>query len=311
MTNINLDQFLGGSYIGAQGIQGIAGSQGIQGRQGIQGSLGSQGIQGITGSQGIVGALKPWTIITANHLAVNGDRLIANTTAGSFTVTLPDGPTTGSYLQITDGGNWSVNNLLIDRNGTTIEGIADTLILDVPQTTVEFIYDGTTWQFTSTTGARGPTGITGSQGIQGTNGAPVIAITDDITSITTRYVSFVDAISGTVTGLGVSSTKLYFNPNTGTLNATEFNSLSDMSLKENIETITNPLESIKNINGFKFNWKDTKEKSMGVSAQNIEDIFPEIVNNDIHKSVNYNGLIAVLIEAIKQLDDKIEALTKK
>lgn len=62
-------------------------------------------------------------------------------------------------MQITDGGNWAVNNLLINRNGSTIEGIADTLAIDIPQTTVEFTYDGTTWQFTSTTGARGPAGF--------------------------------------------------------------------------------------------------------------------------------------------------------
>ena len=111
------------------------------------------------GAQGTQGALLPWSIINGNHLAVDGARLIANTTAGSFTVTLPATPITGAYVQITDGGDWSVNNLLINRNGSTIEGIADTLAIDLAQTTVELVYDGTTWQFTSTTGARGPAGI--------------------------------------------------------------------------------------------------------------------------------------------------------
>ncbi len=114
---------------------------------------------GAQGTAGAAGALLPWSVINANHLAVNGARLIANTTAGSFTVTLPATPVTGAYVQITDGGNWAVNNLLINRNGSTIEGIADTLAIDIPQTTVEFTYDGATWQFTSTTGARGPTGF--------------------------------------------------------------------------------------------------------------------------------------------------------
>ena len=126
MTNINLDQFFGASYVG------------------------------FTGS---TGALKAWTVKTANYTAVNGDRFIANTTAGSFTVTLPAIPITGAYVQITDGGDWSVNNLLINMNGSTIEGINDTLAIDIKQTTVEFVYDGTTWQFTSTTGARGPIGF--------------------------------------------------------------------------------------------------------------------------------------------------------
>ena len=124
----NLSTLLSNSYVGAQGIQGVSGGGGA------------------------------WIIQSTNYLAIDGDKIIANTTAGSFTITLPETPTTGAYVQITDGGNWSVNNLLINRNGSTIEGIADTLSIDLAQTTVEFIYDGTTWQFTSTTGARGATG---------------------------------------------------------------------------------------------------------------------------------------------------------
>ena len=114
---------------------------------------------GAQGTQGITGALKAWNIKSADYTAVDGDRIIANTTAGSFTITLPATPIIGAYVQITDGGNWAVNNLLINRNGSTIEGIADTVAIDIAQTTVEFTYDGSTWQFTSTTGARGPTGF--------------------------------------------------------------------------------------------------------------------------------------------------------
>lgn len=114
---------------------------------------------GAQGTQGITGALRAWSFKNANYTAVDGDRVIADTTAGSFTITLPGSPIIGSYVQITDGGNWAVNNLLINRNGSTIEGIADTLAIDIPQATVEFAYSGTTWHFTSTTGARGPTGV--------------------------------------------------------------------------------------------------------------------------------------------------------
>lgn len=100
-------------------------------------------------SPGGSGGSQTWILKSANYTAVSGDRIIANTTAASFTITLPATPTTGAYVQITDGGNWSVNNLLIDRNESTIEGIADTLAIDLAQATVELIYDGTTWQFTA------------------------------------------------------------------------------------------------------------------------------------------------------------------
>jgi hypothetical protein len=102
-----------------------------------------------------VGFIKSWLKITNNYTATNGDKLLADTSGGSFTVTLPASPSAGHSVQITDGGSWRINNLLVNFNGATIEGINDTLSINIPQTTVEFIYDGTTWQFTSTTGARG------------------------------------------------------------------------------------------------------------------------------------------------------------
>jgi hypothetical protein len=115
---------------------------------------------GYQGAQGTTGALQAWTVKTANYTAINGDRLIANTTAGSFTITLPATPAAGAYVQITDGGNWATNNLLINMNGSTIEGINDTLAVNIPQTTIELVYDGTTWHLTSTTGAQGRTSAT-------------------------------------------------------------------------------------------------------------------------------------------------------
>jgi hypothetical protein len=102
-----------------------------------------------------VGIIKSWVRITSNYTALNGDKLIADTTSGSFTVTMPATPSAGHSVQITDGGSWRINNLLVNFNGATIEGVNDTLSINIPQTTIELVYDGTTWQLISTTGARG------------------------------------------------------------------------------------------------------------------------------------------------------------
>jgi hypothetical protein len=67
---------------------------------------------------------------------------------------------TGAYVQITDGGNWAINNLLVVFPSATIEGINDTLAVNIPQTTIELVYDGTTWHLTSTTGAQGEVSTT-------------------------------------------------------------------------------------------------------------------------------------------------------
>ena len=101
----------------------------------------------------------------------------------------------------------------------------------------------------------------------------------------------------------VTTTKLYFNASTGDLSATNFNSLSDMTFKENFEDIQDPFEILNQIQPLQFNWKDNGEKSYGVLAQEIEKIMPELVktNDQGWKTVHYIPLIAILIEAVKKL----------
>jgi hypothetical protein len=83
---------------------------------------------------------------TSNYTANVGDYIIADTSTGSFTITLPASPTTGDFVQIVDGANWETYNLLVDRNGSTIEGNADNVLLDLAGVKAEFVYDSTTWE---------------------------------------------------------------------------------------------------------------------------------------------------------------------
>jgi hypothetical protein len=100
---------------------------------------------------------------------------------------------------------------------------------------------------------------------------------------------------------------LRFNPATGQLEATDFNSLSDMTAKANIATIDNAIGKVRSLRGVTFNWKDNGMSSLGVIAQEIEAILPELVhtNESGEKTVSYNGLIGILIEAVKYLDEEI------
>lgn len=138
-------------------------------------------------------------------------------------------------------------------------------------------------------------------------------ITDDSSTDTTQYLGMSRGTSGNWTATYVSSTKLYFNPSTGALNATDFNSLSDVSQKKNINNINDALDTVKQINGVEFEWVDGGRKSSGVIAQELEKILPHLVqtNDNGIKSVNYNGLIAYLVESIKQLSSRIEYLENK
>ena len=137
----------------------------------IRGPEGPQGVQGNAGPQGPAG-LNPWALKTTNYTAVNKDRIIANTLAvGTFTITLPYPPANGDYVQITDGGDFSANNLNIDPGAAIIEGNVDVMYIPLKGITTELIYTGTQWEVTSTTGARGPQGVIGPQGSQGAAGS--------------------------------------------------------------------------------------------------------------------------------------------
>ena len=131
----------------------------------ISTTVGYTGSNGYVGSQGPAGSSTvPWTPYTTDYTASNGDRIIANSIFGSFTITLPNSPSTGDYIQITDGYDLSLYPVTVLRNGSTIEGYADNIILDLKGSTFEFLYSWTTWQVTSTTGPIGPIGYTGSVG---------------------------------------------------------------------------------------------------------------------------------------------------
>ena len=138
-----------------------------------------------------------------------------------------------------------------------------------------------------------------------------ITITDEITANVTYYpILSVGTSSGN--SANVSSTKLTFNPSSGLLTSTDFNSSSDMTLKQDITLINNPLDIISQLTGFGFTWKDSKQKAYGLSAQEVEKVIPEIVKDrpDGTKGINYMNLTAFLIEAIKDLKQEVTELKK-
>lgn len=173
-TTIGAWRIVPNTITGTQGISGFQGTTGtsvqgttgtngtsIQGTTGtsIQGTTGTgvQGIQGTLGLQGLQGpsVASAFAVKTSNYTAINGDRLLCNTTAGTFIVTLPASPASGAMVTIFDVGNFSTNPLTIARNASTIESVADDFSLDIGQTHVQFVYDGSTWHVFPTIGPRG------------------------------------------------------------------------------------------------------------------------------------------------------------
>jgi hypothetical protein len=98
---------------------------------------------------------------------------------------------------------------------------------------------------------------------------------------------------------------------------------SDQRLKENIINIDNAVDIVKQLNGVRYDWTAAyieskggedgtfvRKQDIGVIAQEVEKVFPEIVaeNSGGYKAVKYERLVAVLIEAVKELSDEVARL---
>ena len=102
-----------------------------------------------------------YVVKTANYTTSDLEGVLADTSGGAFTVTLPATPSAGAQVVIADSGNaWGTNNLTIARNGSTIADVADNLVCDITGASIQLVYDGTTWNVYAQPGGNGGTGVT-------------------------------------------------------------------------------------------------------------------------------------------------------
>jgi hypothetical protein len=123
-------------------------------------------------------------------------------------------------------------------------------------------------------------------------------------------------------GIGTSSPTVKLQVN-GDIIANSIAGSSDLRFKTNIRPVTNVLDKIKALRGVYFNWNQNEypEKQFGSNvelgfiAQEVEKIVPEIVTKDKtkeeYRSVKYDKLVALLVEAIKEQQKQIDSLTIK
>ena len=118
---------------------------------------------------------------------------------------------------------------------------------------------------------------------------------------------------GNAIDLGSSGVKFKDGHFSGTVNAANFNTTSDATLKTNVETLTGSLDAVKALRGVSFDWIENGNSEVGVIAQEVEAVVPDVVstNDQGIKSVKYGNLVGVLIEAIKEQQQRIEALEAK
>jgi hypothetical protein len=300
----------------------------------VQGNLAVQSNAYVDGALTVQGSTVLGAVTTAGlsstQLTVSGGFTASSSTSSinignlQSTATIVVGGTSGSGT-ITLGRSTGTQTTNIQA-GTTASGATKTINLGtggLAGSTTAITVGSTTG--TSTTNLQGILQINGSAGSAGqvlTSGGSGTApswtvagasITDDTTTNATRYLAFTSATSGTLSTVNTSSTKLTYNPSTGTASATVFSATSDERLKDEITIITDALAKIKQLRGINYKWKDSGLAGTGLSAQDVQRVVPEAVvvapNGDL--SVAYGNLLGLLVEGMKDLAAQVEELKAK
>jgi hypothetical protein len=166
---------------------------------------------------------------------------------------------------------------------------------------------------TGATGTQGPTGSQGVQGRQGSTGTQGTAGTTYTTSSSVQLGSL---------GIGTAA-----SGTTGEIRATNNITAyySDMRLKKFLGRIEEALEKVRRVQGFYYTGNekakalgyvsDENEPEVGVSAQEFKEIMPEIIReapiDSQYMTLDYARIVPLLIEAIKELDAKVDAQDKR
>ena len=186
---------------------------------------------------------------------------------------------------------------------------------------------------TGTTGAVGATGATGKTGVTGSNGATGAAGSNGVTGPTGPLVSGTSGqtlvnmggttwaatgaiiVSGNNVGIGMTPSGTYKLEVSGTLKTSGVNETSDIRYKKDITTIDHAIGKVMLLRGVNYNWKQeefrdhgfSNDYQMGLIAQEVEQVVPEVVRTDSagYKSVEYSKLVALLIEAMKEQQKRI------
>jgi len=209
-----------------------------------------------------------------------------------------------SELNAASSADVTADDTIIINDGSTTKKVTVSNLLTDNIGTDELKVDGT--------GSAGQALLSDGDGTL-SFGAAGATISDDSSTDSSFYPTLSDSTSGSFTAATISSTKLFFNPSSGTLNATVFNSVSDERRKKNIRTLDSALDKTLSLRGVSYTFKDTEVDSIGLIAQELEEVIPEVVStgDDDLKSVSYGNLVGLLIEAIKEQQEQIDELKNK
>ena len=225
--------------------------------------------------------------LSSQTFTLQGTSLEVETSALNQTITigLPDSVTIADALTVT--GDINANGNIVGDSATAISGIA-TANLGAGVVATNFYGSG---EFLTDISA---TDVTLA----------------DQQAAGTYYIPFAADATG-AEALFTDAAQLTYDPSTGLLTAQDVNTLSDIRYKDNVETIDNALGKVEELRGVTFDWKHTAGSSVGVIAQEVQSVLPQLVTEGEDKiTVNYNGLVGLLLQAVKELSEEVEDLRR-
>jgi len=260
---------------------------GTTGISSVDGSAASPSVRGADSNSGIVYAADEVKISTGGteRAKVNSSGHFLPGAADTYDI----GANTTPWRNM-----WMQNDLYIEDNGMAVFGTGEDL---------KIFHNGTDSKITNTVGKLD---ITSSAN-------DVMFYTDQIqfkNAAGSESMAWFEADGACALKFN-NGTKIQTNSGgitvTGTVTET-----SDIALKEDIKPLSNSLSNLKQLNGYSYKFKETGIKALGLTAQDVEKVYPDLVSGEEgQKGLNYSGLIAPLIEAVKELSTEIETLKTK
>ena len=317
----------------SKGGSNVAGTLNVQGDLVVSdtfsfGSVSSNLVPDTAGTRNLGNTSNRWTLFSNSINAVGALTVTNTASVGNTTITgFANASVSVNSAMFTVGTDFIANTSVILHTGrinaashTTSGFVANTTAIVPTSNTIllgnsigRFVLSANTGDFTgavsglsfSTSGL-----VANATAIAPTSNTVLLGNTIGrfvLSANTGDFTGVVNAASFTATNLVANSSGVY---HTGTVEAAIFNSTSDANSKYNIKTIEDPISKVINMRGVTFTWKHTDKPSMGLIAQEVEPVIPEVVTTDANgkKSVSYDNIIGLLIEAIKHQQIQIDSL---
>ena len=273
---------------GSGGIKGIFHADGVAGKV----FIGSQSNHPV----GLIQGSSEYATLESGTFTVGATSAVFSGTVTGSTSAVFSGTVTGSAL--TTSGAVSAGSLTINSKSLTLSG---NTTIGSSTDTVAFVTSGNTSVTLPTSGT---------------------LLTDSVTTLSSlTSVGILTNLQTTSLGVGTAASGTSGEIR-ATNNITAYYS-SDSRLKENVNLIEDALGKLSKINGVSFDWTDDyinhhggedgffiRKHDVGVIAQEIKEVLPEVVaqREDGYLAVKYDRIIPLLIQAIKELQEKVETL---